>query len=406
MSAESSLHAALAARAAQHPKGVAYRHFKLGVWETTTWSALLVSTNQIAAGLLALGVRLSDTIAISGDNEPALVACIVAAASTAGSVVVIPVNAPLGAFTSSGASVVIAGDEEQHDKAVDSMPTSKIVVVNTRGLRKLDSTDRTDADSRLTLIQLMQRGSGSAFTTSNHQASVTLSGVTQSQASLLGDAQALAGQLGATTHDVLHPQRNLADPGEFVASVGLPLVAGAQATLGTVGGVGLLMREMHVVRPTLVHASSRWVGAIDGDIANKSAALGPLRRLAVKSGWKPSIPGVSPKKPGLPRTRLFGLIAIAAIVGLLFATSSVAAGTRLLLILAVLAAVGAAMVLSGQAVVDPLRRRYGVSNTRAAFTTGDSLSERDRMTLGGLRVPLVEANLSFQSATSIAGSAK
>jgi long-subunit acyl-CoA synthetase (AMP-forming) len=403
MSAGNSFHAALAAQAAKHPKGVAYRHFRLGVWETTTWSALLVTTNQIAAGLVAIGVRPTDTVAISGDNEPATIASVIAAASVAGSVTIVPVNAPLNAFSSSRASVVIAGDEEQHDKAVDSIPASKIVVVNTRGLRKLDVADRPDADTRITLGQLIQRGSGSPLSTPAAQATVTIGGAAQSQEALLGSAQQLATQLAASSHDVLHAQRNIADPGEFLSVVGLPLVAGSQTTLGTVMNVGLLMREMHVVQPTLVHASPRWLGAVHGDVANKSASLDPLRRFAVKAGWKPSTPTTMPHKPGLPRTRLFGLVALAAIMLLLWVTSSMAAGYRLLLIIALLAGIGLAMVLSGQAVVDPLRRRYGVSRLRAAFTTGAQLSERDRLTLGALRVPVVESS-SSQPATSLGGS--
>ena len=142
----------------------AFRHKDLGVWKTWTWTQVYEETRALAQGLALLGVVKGDRVAVAGANRPRLYWSITAAQMLGA--IPVPVYADSVAdeialvFEQSGASVVIAQDQEQVDKAlsiIDRLPKLKRVLHDeTRGLSdyddpRLTSLDKIMSDGRAAL---------------------------------------------------------------------------------------------------------------------------------------------------------------------------------------------------------------------------------------------------------------
>jgi long-chain acyl-CoA synthetase len=116
-------------RARGAPRRVALREKSLGVWHETTWSEYGDLVERAAHGLLALGVRPGDRVAIQSGNRPEWLV------ADAGAVAARAVTAGLDPR----ASVVIAEDQEQVDRALDAradLPELEwIVYIEPRGVR-------------------------------------------------------------------------------------------------------------------------------------------------------------------------------------------------------------------------------------------------------------------------------
>jgi len=69
----------LARNAARWPRRPAWRHKRLGIWETLSWAAFARRCTDIAAGLAAGGFGPGDRLAVLGDNRPDLYAALLAA---------------------------------------------------------------------------------------------------------------------------------------------------------------------------------------------------------------------------------------------------------------------------------------------------------------------------------------
>jgi long-chain acyl-CoA synthetase len=138
----------------------AYRLKDLGIWRTWTWGEVYAETRALARGLANLGVKQGDRVAIAGGNRPRLYWSI-AAAQMLGAIPV-PVYADsvaeeiAGVLENAGASLIVAQDQEQVDKALsilDRLPAlRKILFDEPRGLADYD-------DSRLlSLDEVMRNG--------------------------------------------------------------------------------------------------------------------------------------------------------------------------------------------------------------------------------------------------------
>lgn len=114
------LMAVLAANASEHGNAVAMRERERGIWQETTWQALLDQVLAAAAGLQARGVAAGDKVLIVGDNRPALYfAMLGAIALRATPSPAYPDSTPeqlLGQLTREGVRHAVAEDQEQVDK--------------------------------------------------------------------------------------------------------------------------------------------------------------------------------------------------------------------------------------------------------------------------------------------------
>ena len=127
----------------------AYREKEYGIWQTWTWAQSLEEVTALANGLIALGLKEGDNVAIVGRNRPALYWSFIAAQMT-GAVPVPIYNDAVGdeiayVLEHCSAKFAIVGDQEQCDKLLeikDKLPAlTKIIYLDPRGLRKYDHSN-------------------------------------------------------------------------------------------------------------------------------------------------------------------------------------------------------------------------------------------------------------------------
>jgi long-chain acyl-CoA synthetase len=127
LSSDTTLVRRLAANAQAFPKRIAMREKDRGIWQETTWSALLEAMLTCAAGLESLGFVAGDALAVIGDNRPRLYTGLLAAAALRGHPLpVYPDATPdevTHALAASGVRFVLAEDQEQVDKILELRET-------------------------------------------------------------------------------------------------------------------------------------------------------------------------------------------------------------------------------------------------------------------------------------------
>ncbi|MGH2805679.1 MAG: AMP-dependent synthetase/ligase [Actinomycetota bacterium] len=133
-------------RAQRMPDRVALREKDLGIWEDITWSRYWDRVQDVAHGLLALGIEPGDRVAIHSENRPEWVysdlAIVAVRAMTMG---LYPTNPPAEVhylLSNSGSKILIAEDQEQVDKALsvkDDLPElQRIIYIDPRGVSQVD----------------------------------------------------------------------------------------------------------------------------------------------------------------------------------------------------------------------------------------------------------------------------
>ncbi|MGD8227243.1 MAG: AMP-binding protein [Desulfobacteraceae bacterium] len=120
---------------------VALRRKDYGIWNRVTWTEYGDRVQQVAAGLLALGLEPGDRVAILGDNRPEWLICHLGAMSAGGVTCgVYPTSAAeqvAYVVGHSEANVLFVENEEQVDKVLqimDGLPVAQVVVWDPKGL--------------------------------------------------------------------------------------------------------------------------------------------------------------------------------------------------------------------------------------------------------------------------------
>ncbi len=149
-----SVPALLHRNAVKFANAPAYREKEFGIWQSWTWAQTLEEVEALALGLLDMGAKEGDFIAVIGRNRPKLYWAMVAAEMVGA----IPVplyqdaNAEEMAYVLGhcGARFVIVGDQEQVDKVIevqDGLPNfEQIIYLDPRGLRKYDHSKLHEYD--------------------------------------------------------------------------------------------------------------------------------------------------------------------------------------------------------------------------------------------------------------------
>ena len=134
--------------AKSNPSAPAYREKEFGIWQTWTWSDAVAEAESLALGLIDLGIKQGEFVAIIGRNRPSLYISMVGI-QMAGAV---PVPLYQDAVAEEmayvlghcGSRFVIAGDQEQVDKVLEvqsELPNfEQMIYLEARGLRKYDHT--------------------------------------------------------------------------------------------------------------------------------------------------------------------------------------------------------------------------------------------------------------------------
>ena len=141
-----SVPALLHRNATQFADAPAYREKEYGIWQSWTWAETLEEVEALAIGLVDLGLKEGDFVAIIGRNRPNLYWAMVAAEMAGATPVPLYQDAVAEEMAyvlgHCGARFVIAGDQEQVDKVIeiqDRLPEfEQMVYLDPRGLRKYD----------------------------------------------------------------------------------------------------------------------------------------------------------------------------------------------------------------------------------------------------------------------------
>ena len=124
----------------------AFREKEFGVWQTWTWSQVEKIVTDFALGLMEIGVKEGDFVAIIGRNRPALYWSMMSAQMVGAAPVPLYQDAvaeEMGyVLGHCGARFVIADDQEQVDKVLEikgNLPDlQQMIYIDPRGLRKYD----------------------------------------------------------------------------------------------------------------------------------------------------------------------------------------------------------------------------------------------------------------------------
>ena len=140
--------------AAEHPTEIAYREKDVGIWRAFTWADYQARVRDFALGLIELGFRRGDVVALIGDNRPDWVAGELAAHAIGALSLGIYRDALdeeiAHLVTAAGVVVAFAEDEEQVEKMLsvaDRAPDLRCIIYSDpRGLRKYSDPRLLSAD--------------------------------------------------------------------------------------------------------------------------------------------------------------------------------------------------------------------------------------------------------------------
>ncbi|MBW6401578.1 AMP-binding protein [Roseomonas sp. HJA6] len=156
--AEDTLPRLLRRNARDHGGDIAMREKEFGIWRSLRWADVATRTRDLALGLRSIGVGTGDVVGLIGDNRPDWVMGEIAAHALRARSLGIYRDAldeeVAYLLSFSGASAVIAEDEEQVDKLLnvsEQVPSLRhIVFCDPRGMRKY-------ADPRLLPLEAVLR---------------------------------------------------------------------------------------------------------------------------------------------------------------------------------------------------------------------------------------------------------
>ena len=129
----------------RHGNDVAMRVKDRGIWNEITWREYFVNVKEISLGLISLGLKKGDKVAVIGENSPEYYWVEVAA--FCGRAVVLGIYADSKGseieyiINNSGAKFVFADDQEQVDKMLEikgSVPVERVIYWDERGLWSYD----------------------------------------------------------------------------------------------------------------------------------------------------------------------------------------------------------------------------------------------------------------------------
>jgi long-chain acyl-CoA synthetase len=271
MSLAGTLPAIFRARARESAARVALREKRNGIWREHTWNDYWERARAFGLGLLAMGVRPGDRVAIHSEDRPEwLFADLGTQGVGALSVGIYPTNPAAEVryiLEHSGARVLVAEDQEQVDKALavaEGCPAlERIVVIDRRGLRdyhdgRLIGYEDVESLGRELLAREPERFDRSvdALTPEQVATIVYTSGTTGppkgamlTQANLAASVRAAALLWGASADDRVCSYLPLCHVAEKIFTIYLPMASGASANFAeSVDTVTLNLRE---VEPTI-----------------------------------------------------------------------------------------------------------------------------------------------------------
>ncbi len=403
-------------RAHDTPQRAALRFHEFGIWQQETWKSLADKTRLVGNGLAAIGVTKGDMVGLIAKNSPQWIMSDLAIQGLSAVTLAIDPEFSPGAVVTmlqtQGATTVIVGDQEQHDKVEESrhlLPRlQRIIVIETRGLRSLDRVSAVAERGVVTWRQLLDLAANAAdvwessVSSLDENGAATVEGVvdrspdsgdlrlrahTLSSHDLLDAAEDLGTRLGAHAGDELHPIASFADPIERTLSETLALRVGAIMNIGE--GGELLALEARDIQPSIAHVPAERLRQIRAEVADRRARHG-IRRFALNRILERS--GTVSRSSTRDLVVMWSSIGVFAVFALVVHRTMVNQSglLRLLIIAAVGSVVFGGLIAGGFAVRPFVRKAYGLARAHSLLTNPDIDTETVRF-LGALHLnPILE----------------
>jgi long-chain acyl-CoA synthetase len=125
-------------------RSVAIREKHLGIWQETTWSDYLAHVRRFALGLIAMGLKKGDPVAIQAENCQEWLFSDLAVQCAGGIVATVystsSADEVLHILGNSGARMVVVGDQEHLDKVMEvrqrGTQVERIIIIDPKGCRE------------------------------------------------------------------------------------------------------------------------------------------------------------------------------------------------------------------------------------------------------------------------------
>ncbi|WCR10246.1 AMP-binding protein [Paracoccus stylophorae] len=272
-----SIPALLARNVARFGSQPAWREKEFGIWQSWTWAEAAEEIRALALGLLALGLRQGDYVAIIGRNRPAHYWGMIAAQMCGAIPVPLYQDAVAEEMTyvleHCGARFVLCGDQEQVDKVLEVEETVKgieqIVYTDKRGMRKYDharmnALEDVQAEGRAASARLGGELDARMAALDYDSTCVMLytsgttgkpKGVVLSNRNIIETSKNSAEFDNLTRREEIVAYLPMAWVGDFIFSVGQALWAGF--TVNCPEGAHTMMTDMREIGPTYFFAPPR-----------------------------------------------------------------------------------------------------------------------------------------------------
>jgi long-chain acyl-CoA synthetase len=372
--------------AAVQTNEVALRQKEFGVWQPITWYQYAERSRAFGLGLLELGMRRGETLAVIGENSrewafaqlgAAMVGCI-----TAGVYPTSPAGEVHYLLALSEAPVIVCEDQEQVDKVLKvraELPHLRaIIVVDARGLRRYDRSalhDFEQVEAMGRKVMDVDPARAAAATMAPHLDDIGLmvftSGSTgrpkaamMSWRSLGTAARGLNSVLGCSRSDQLVSYLPLCHVAEQMFSIHIPLSCGARVNFAE--SLRTVQEDLRELSPQIFFGVPRIWEKFHASIQTKVREAGGLRywiyRRAMASMDKAAL---TPRSRWGPIRRLkwriwYALIlrALLNYVGLLRCRVAVSSG----------APIAPEILKFFRALGIPIREAYGLTEASGATT--------------------------------------
>jgi long-chain acyl-CoA synthetase len=285
-------------RARLHPEATALREKEFGIWQRVSWAGYLGHVRRFCLGLVALGLRREDKVAILSENRREwLYAELAAMSASAVGVGVYPTSpAPEVRYVveHSEATFVVAEDQEQVDKILavgDALPLLRhVVVAETRGLRSYRDPrlvsfaevealgERHGAEHPALFDALVDatEPDGLAFLIYTSGTTGFPKGAMISHRNMLAQARAAAEATGASGRDGVVSYLPLCHVAEQIFSVYLSLHLGV--TVSFAESIRTIQEDLREIAPSAFLGVPRIWEKLQASILVKAQETGRLRR--------------------------------------------------------------------------------------------------------------------------------
>jgi long-chain acyl-CoA synthetase len=260
-----------ASRFADRP---AYREKEFGIWQQWTWGEARSEIEEMARGLIALGLEIGEHVAVIGRNRPQLYMSMVSVQCAGG----IPVPLYQDAVGEEiayvlghcSAKFVIAGDQEQVDKVLEVRDRIEglrhIVYLDGRGLRKYDhghmsSMDalrergRAEAPAEMERRRAQQTGETTCVMLYTSGTTGKPKGVVLSHDNIVRTSRASAEFDSLRETDEVLASLPMAWVGDFIFSIGQAMVTGF--CVNCPESADTVMQDLREIGPTYYFAPPR-----------------------------------------------------------------------------------------------------------------------------------------------------